>query len=81
VQPTASDPHGSLILAIQNNLSHLQAHPDDFTSLLAHKGVGPTSTETTLWHQRLGQLGKDTMTFALRSADINRAKYDSHFPV
>jgi hypothetical protein len=34
-----------------------------------------------LWHQRLGRPGRDTMTLAVRSEDITRAKYDSHVPL
>jgi hypothetical protein len=80
-QPTASDAHGDFLLVMYNNLPHLQTIDGEFTSLLAYKGVGPMSTDTTLWHQRLGHPGKDTMTLALRSAGITGAKYDNHVPL
>jgi hypothetical protein len=39
------------------------------------------SIDTTMWHQRLGHFGRDTMTLALQSVDITRAKYDRHVPL
>jgi hypothetical protein len=80
-EPTAIDQHGSFILVMHNQLPHLQTLPGEFTFLIAYKGSGPTSTDTTSWHQRLGHPGKDTMTLALRSEDITGAKYDSHVPL
>jgi hypothetical protein len=79
-QPIASDAHDIFILVMYNNPPHLQTLPGEFTSLLAYKGVGPTPIDTTLWHQRLGYLGRDTMTLDLRSVHTNGAKCDSHVP-
>jgi hypothetical protein len=64
-----------------NILPHSHTIHSEFTSLLAYKGASSMSTDTTLWHQRLGHPGRDTMTLALRSSDINGAKYDSHVPL
>jgi hypothetical protein len=66
---------------MHNNLHHLQTLPGEFTSHIAYKGIGPTSTDTNLWHQHLGHPGRDIMTLALRSADIIGAKYDSNVPL
>jgi hypothetical protein len=49
-QPTANDPHGSLILVMHNNFNRLHTLPGEFTSLIVYKGVGPSSTHKTLWH-------------------------------
>jgi hypothetical protein len=69
-QPFANDPHGNLVLCMHNNLPHLQTLPGEYTSLLAYKDVGPTPTGTILWHQRIGNLGRDTMTLALKSVKL-----------